>query len=221
MPLPGREKCAPNLRAIAWSMRWSSGFLKSSWITLWSTYWTARSTFTRGTPSCSYCMHAIVPVASWSSVWSIRSPIGSPGFNSPSTRCSLRIWRVRLSATAEKLLRDAHEHARRAREQRPVRRVAAQLGLDPQRPALLARDPRAHVTEAADGHRAEQIELEPARERVDARVVHDERHRLVEGRAHHAAVREARRSLVVLLEEEAAGERAVVLRRQLELQPEQ
>ena len=28
-------------------MRWSSGFLKSSWMTLWSTYWTARSTGSR------------------------------------------------------------------------------------------------------------------------------------------------------------------------------
>src|SRR3954452_204869 len=68
-------------------------------MTLWSMYWTALSTFTRGTPSCSNCMQAIVPVASCSSVWSIRSEIGSPGSRSPSTRCSLRIWRVRFSAT--------------------------------------------------------------------------------------------------------------------------
>src|SRR3954466_4350557 len=66
-------------------------------MTLWSTYWTARSTFTRGIPSCSNCMHAIVPVASWSSVWSMRRPIGSPRFSSPSTRCSFRIWRDRFS----------------------------------------------------------------------------------------------------------------------------
>src|SRR4051794_24495347 len=80
-------------------MRWSSGFLKSSATTLWSMYCTARSTCTRGTSSCSNCMNAIVPVASCSSVWSTRMPIGSPGFRSPSTRCSLRIWRVRFSAT--------------------------------------------------------------------------------------------------------------------------
>src|SRR3712207_2656612 len=67
-------------------------------MTLWSTYWTARSTRTRGTPSCSNCMNAIVPVASWSSVWSIRSPIGEPGSRSPSTRCSRRMRRLRLSA---------------------------------------------------------------------------------------------------------------------------
>src|SRR5919109_310879 len=90
----------PYLRHSAWSMRWSSGFLKSSWITLWSTYWTARSTFTRGTSSCSNCISDIVPVASWSSVWSMRSAIGSPGSSSPSTRCSRRIWRVRFSAIA-------------------------------------------------------------------------------------------------------------------------
>src|ERR687893_1235136 len=69
-------------------------------MTLWSMYCTARSTFTRGTSSCSNCMQAIVPVASWSKVWSIRSAIGSPGLRSPSTRCSLSIWRVRFSAIA-------------------------------------------------------------------------------------------------------------------------
>src|SRR3954453_3784050 len=97
MPLPGRENQAPNFRAMAWSIRWSSGFLKSSWTTLWSMYWTARLTRTRGTPSCSYCMKAIVPVASCSSVWSIRSEIGEPGSRSPSTRCSRRICLVTLS----------------------------------------------------------------------------------------------------------------------------
>src|SRR3954453_6313516 len=98
MPLPGREESSPNLRAIAWSILWSSGFLKSSWMTLWSTYCTARSTCTRSTSSCSNCMHAIVPVASCRSVWSTLSAIGSPGFRSPSTRCSSRILRVRLAA---------------------------------------------------------------------------------------------------------------------------
>src|SRR3954453_16570920 len=81
-------------------MRWSSGFLKSSATTLWSMYCTARLTSTRGTSSCSNCMNAMVPVASWSSVWSTRMPIGAPGLRSPSTRCSVRIWRVRFSATA-------------------------------------------------------------------------------------------------------------------------
>src|SRR3954469_14613346 len=83
---------------MAWSIRWSSGFLKSSWTTLWSMYCTARLTRTRGTPSCSNCMNAIVPVASWSSVWSIFSEIGEPGSRSPSTRCSRRICLVRFSA---------------------------------------------------------------------------------------------------------------------------
>src|SRR3954470_4821669 len=99
MPLPGREKWIPYLRQSAWSIRWSSGFLKSSWMTLWSTYWTARSTLTRGTSSCSNCISDIVPVASWRRVWSIRRAIGSPGSRSPSTRCSRSICRVRFSAT--------------------------------------------------------------------------------------------------------------------------
>src|SRR2546423_9469862 len=85
-------------------MRWSSGFLKSSWTTLWSMYWTARSTRTRGTPSCSYCMHAIVPVASCSSVWSIRRATGDPASSSPSTRCSVRIWFDRFRGIGRVLL---------------------------------------------------------------------------------------------------------------------
>src|ERR671939_1340776 len=67
-------------------------------------YCTARSTRTRSTSSCSNCMNAIVPVASWSSVWSIFSPIGSPGFSSPSTRWSSRIWRVRLAGISADVL---------------------------------------------------------------------------------------------------------------------
>src|ERR687894_1312663 len=94
---------------MAWSIRWSSGFLKSSWMTLWSMYWTARSTCTRGTSSCSNCMHAIVPVASWSSVWSTRSEMGDPGSSSPSTRCSRRICRVRLSADVLAVLQLGHD----------------------------------------------------------------------------------------------------------------
>src|ERR671914_658409 len=99
----------PYLRAMAWSIRWSSGFLKSSWMTLWSMYWTARSTCTRGTSSCSNCMHAIVPVASWSSVWSTRSEMGDPGSSSPSTRCSRRICRLRLSADVLAVLQLGHD----------------------------------------------------------------------------------------------------------------
>ena len=75
----GASSGSRSARQSAWSMRWSSGFLKSSWMTLWSTYWTARSTLTRGTSSCSNCISAIVPVASWSSVWSTRSEIAAPG----------------------------------------------------------------------------------------------------------------------------------------------
>src|SRR3954447_587690 len=57
-------------------------------------YWTARETETRGMPSCSNCMKAMVPVASCSRVWSTFSAIGVPGFSSPSARCSFRIWVV-------------------------------------------------------------------------------------------------------------------------------
>src|SRR5918999_3695239 len=99
----------PYLRAMAWSIRWSSGFLWSSWMTLWSMYWTARSTCTRGTSSCSNCMHAIVPVASWSSVWSTRREMGDPGSSSPSTRCSRRICRLRLSADVLAVLKLGHD----------------------------------------------------------------------------------------------------------------
>src|SRR4029453_12910823 len=67
-------------------------------MTLWSTYWTARSTRTRDTPSSSNCMNAIVPVASWVNAWSTRSEISSPARSSPSARCSARICRVRFSA---------------------------------------------------------------------------------------------------------------------------
>src|ERR687886_612268 len=131
MPLPGREKCAPYLRQYACSIRWSSGFLKSRATTLWSMYCTARSTSTRGTSSCSNCMNAIVPVASWSSVWSTRMPIGSPGSRSPSTRCSLRILRVRLSGTGRYLpalwgvsraRRRSSDHLRRDDEHEPGER---------------------------------------------------------------------------------------------------
>ena len=39
-------------------------------------------------------MQAIVPVASWSSVWSIRRAISSPGSSRPETRWSSRIFPV-------------------------------------------------------------------------------------------------------------------------------
>src|SRR5215831_2740114 len=40
-------------------------------------------------------MHAIVPVASWASVWSTRSAISWAGTSSPRSRCSSRIVRAR------------------------------------------------------------------------------------------------------------------------------
>src|SRR3954453_11079213 len=109
-------------------MRWSSGFLKSSWMTLWSTYWTARSTWKRSTSSCSNCMQAIVPVASWSSVWSTLSAIGSPAFRSPSTRCSSRVLRVRLAA---------------------IRPKATPSG---RAQVLAGQDPRDHLVDPVDAH---------------------------------------------------------------------
>src|ERR671916_1834165 len=90
----------PYLAAKACKKRWSSGFLKSSWITLWSTYWTARGTCTRSTPILSNCRQAMVPVASCSSVWSILSATSSPGSSEPLIMWSLRILVTRFSAIA-------------------------------------------------------------------------------------------------------------------------
>src|SRR5215208_5420558 len=93
----------PYFAANACKKRWSSGFLWSSWMTLWSTYWTARSTSTLSTPIRSNCRQAIVPVASCSSVWSILRPTSSPGSSEPLTMWSLRILATRFSAIAHHL----------------------------------------------------------------------------------------------------------------------
>src|SRR4051812_43407554 len=199
-------------------MRWSSGFLKSSWMTLWSTYCTARSTFTRGTSSCSYCMNAIVPVASWSNVWSIFSEIGSPGSSSPSTRCSRRIWRVRFSPIRRRRLTlDAHEYPHGARQA-----VAFGLRLGPQQqPSRLAlHHTRLELEELAHGRRLLQRDLEPLRQGGDPLVMEQQRHRFPKRRRHNPAVRDARRPLVVLLQEEAAVH-ALTVALHLELQAEQ
>src|SRR5215211_7583897 len=90
----------PYLAANACKKRWSSGFLKSSWIMLWSTYWTAKGTSTLSTPIRSNCRQAIVPVASCSSVWSILKPTSSPGSSEPLTMCSSSILVTRFSAIA-------------------------------------------------------------------------------------------------------------------------
>src|SRR5918998_3971990 len=90
----------PYFAANACRKRWSSGFLKSSWMMLWSTYWTARGTCTRSTPIRSNCRQAIVPVASCKSVWSILKPTSSPGSSDPPTMWSLRILVTRFSAIA-------------------------------------------------------------------------------------------------------------------------
>src|SRR5215210_4409017 len=93
----------PYLAAKPCRKRWSSGFLKSSWMTLWSTYWTARSTSTLSTPIRSNCRQAIVPVASCSSVWSILRPASSPGAGEPLTMWSLRMLATRFAAIAHHL----------------------------------------------------------------------------------------------------------------------
>src|SRR5215217_3540781 len=90
----------PYFAAKACKKRWSSGFLWSSWMMLWSTYWTAKSTWILSTPIRSNCKQAIVPVASCNSVWSILSPTSSPGSSEPLTMWSLRILVTRLSAIA-------------------------------------------------------------------------------------------------------------------------
>lgn len=72
--------------------------------------------------------------------------------------------------------------------------------------------------EAADRRRHVQIDLVVTGAGVHPVRVQHEGHRLVERRAHDAAVREAGRPLVVLLHEEAAHEPA--LRVELQVQPE-
>src|SRR5688500_1395663 len=94
MPFPGRENQTPYFAAIACRKRWSSGFLKSIWRMLWSTYTTAVSTWTRSAPNSSNCIIAIVPVASCASVWSTWRAISVPGTSSPRTRCSSRMLRA-------------------------------------------------------------------------------------------------------------------------------
>src|ERR671933_1061987 len=185
-------------------MRWSSGFLKSSWTTLWSMYWTARATRTRGTPICSNCMKAIVPVASCRSVWSTRTPIGSPGRSSPSTRCSARIRRVRFSAIGAPLpTRRRIDLYPRVRDRTPL----------PDRPGVALAD--RHLDERADRRGCAMLDDHAPRMRAQR-----QRERLVRGRGDHAGVRDAGLALVVLLDEEAPRQRAVGLAPRLELQPE-
>ena len=95
MPLPGREKCTPKRWQALCRNRWSSGFLKSSWIRLWSTYCADSSVFTRSRFIASSSSITRVPVASWVRVWSIFSAISSPGVRVPSNRCD---W-ISLCAT--------------------------------------------------------------------------------------------------------------------------
>ena len=60
-------------------------------------YATERSVFTLSTPIASNWRYAIVPVASWVSVWSILRPISVPFTISPSTICALMIFSVSVS----------------------------------------------------------------------------------------------------------------------------
>jgi len=86
-PLPGRLNQIPNFRQALRRKRWSSGFLLSSWMRLWSTYWAESSVRARSSPMASSSSMTSVPVASWVRVWSIRRPISSPGIICPSSRC--------------------------------------------------------------------------------------------------------------------------------------
>ena len=103
-PLPGRENHRPKRSQADLRNRWSSGFLLSSWMRLWSTYWVDTSVLTRSRPMASSSSITRVPVASWVSVWSIFSAIGSPGVISPSTRWSSMMVRATFSATAGRSL---------------------------------------------------------------------------------------------------------------------
>src|SRR4051812_3969931 len=182
-------------------MRWSSGFLWSSWTTLWSMYWTARPTLTRGTPSCSNCMNAIVPVASWSSVWSMRSAIGSPGLSSPSTRWSARIRRDSESATSCGLPRPgARHHTTLLVAQRGVRRRRLHHDERPDRRG------GANLERAVEGRGPSRFSRE--RERFEQRRGEDARMGAPVG------------ALVVLLDEEAPAHDAVVAALGLEAETE-
>ena len=88
-PLPGRENHSPNRWQAERRNRWSAMFRSSDWSRLWSTYCTDTSVRTRSRARASSSSITMVPVASWVSVWSIRSPISVPGVISPSARWDL------------------------------------------------------------------------------------------------------------------------------------
>src|SRR5919197_4547295 len=65
-------------------------------------------------------MHAIVPVASWASVWSTRSAISWPGTSSPRSRCSSRIVRASEAIASRLFKRDPGARNRRIRTVRAL-----------------------------------------------------------------------------------------------------
>src|SRR3954468_181535 len=157
-------------------------------------YWTARLTRTRGTPSCSNCMKAIVPVASCSSVWSIFSEMGEPGSRSPTTRCSRRICFVTLSGIGMSPCSGQHRTVLLP----PGQRLPG-AGLD--------RDEGSH--RGALGERQGDPGHRPRGQQ-----------RLVQGAGQDAVVQAAVRSLQVLLDEEAPADDALSPGRELEVQTE-
>src|SRR5881394_3374697 len=81
-------------------------------------------------------------------------------------------------------------------------------------------DLRRERDERPDPRRPPQLDLKPPGQRPHARGVYRQRHRLVQGRGHDPPMPHARRTLVVLLDEESSGH-AAIARLELELDPEQ
>ena len=96
-PLPGLEYQMPNRRHAERRNAWSSALLLPDCSRLWSTYCTDTSVRARSRPIASSSSMTMVPVASWVSVWSIRSPISLPAVGSPSTRWSEISFRVSVA----------------------------------------------------------------------------------------------------------------------------
>src|SRR5579875_3387158 len=102
-PLPALENHSPNRWQADRRNRWSAMLSSSVCSRLWSTYWAETSVRTLSRPSASSSSMTMVPVASWVSVWSIRSPISSPGVMSPQTRCEEMSFCVTVRAMVRTL----------------------------------------------------------------------------------------------------------------------
>src|ERR1700733_328360 len=148
----------------------------------------------------------------------MRIEIGRPGFSSPSTRCSLRIWRVRLSGTGPAPFATASrsEPTLRLRHYAPVGRRGGGGVSDR---TLTSLDPGLHLEVGADRRVGSERDLEGLRPRAKPT---GERHGLAQRRTHYAFVRIATIGpLVILLDETAPRHRVRTDLIDLEQQSEQ